>query len=472
MTPSKKIRILPLAIQKKIFWGIFFLLAANIFWFSFQNTLPYIKADGWRFIDIYLIPWNEGTLTLSSLFKDHHPQPIVATLFIINAELFNLRMDYEGLLGVLFIVLSSLILIREFEKHSLGLLASIASAIVIMSLVSTNVYTWSLVTIGYIEGLFSLLVIIKLNKASEEKFNYRNSFIQIIWLTAFLTFFGDGAKLVAAAIILAFLISSLLKKDFIYLKLSSVILISIFLNKLIYSALGLQSNTQYSITADTINKTLEHFVNLTQYIGIGLMSAWGNISDYKKIFDLNNQDIEVGGTIILLVYILTFFIYYKSKIHLKTQTPITLIILGILTALAGWIFRYNPDMQEPISANIPRYYRMYSLSLVGIIWVWVEYIKNKSIEVKAGVNFAIILIISSHLWATTSGWNMSKYIRKGISNVNSTIITHGNNDFNARPSYFVTGNNYPEPYKKSIKYIKENKMNLFMEKGFIEKYNN
>ena len=144
--------------SKHFVWFVFFVLAANVLLFTYFNSVPYVKSDGWRFIDIYLIPWSEGALRFADIFKDHHPQPLTAVLFIINAEFFGLRMDYEAIFGLMFVILSSFILVRELEKRNVSKFHLIVVAVISMSLLSVNIYTWSLVTIGYVGRYFFRLV--------------------------------------------------------------------------------------------------------------------------------------------------------------------------------------------------------------------------------------------------------------------------------------------------------------------------
>mgnify|MGYP007027637994 CR=1 FL=1 len=149
-----------------------------------------MKSDGWRFIDIYLIPWSEGRLELSGFFSDHHPAPITAGLFILNAELFGLRMDYEAMFGVLFVVLSSFILIREMGKRNLDELSVIAVVIITMSLVSINVYIWSLVAVSYyIPGLFGLLAIFYIDRITKDRIRLRDLSMLMVALFLFLLMF-------------------------------------------------------------------------------------------------------------------------------------------------------------------------------------------------------------------------------------------------------------------------------------------
>lgn len=458
-------------LNKCFLWFIFFILALNVFLFTYYNSIPYVKADGWRFVDSFLVPWSEGGLSFSDLFnKEAHPQPLTASLFILNAELFGLRMDYEGILGVIFAILSSYVLLRKLQLSEIDRFSMIAIAVVMMSLVSTNVYTWSLVTIGYIQGLISLLMIFYIDNISKATYKLRDLSILAFCLLLYFFIFGDGAKLIIASVVGVLIVAAVFERNIDYLKIIAVIFIIYVINTQIYQALGVGGINAGKIPDGILETIFTHQYEFLRYVGIGLLSACVNIAVISKYFNLSIIAIEITGLVVLALYVLTCFLYYRTKIYEKTRAPVVLIGMGLLTAIAGWIFRYNPEVQEPISANVPRYYTMYSFGLVGVIWVWAEYIKLRINNMRFIVMAVLLVLIGSHLSATLAGWTSSKYVRMGVVRAIDTMIAHGEGDYSDALPRFVTGSNFPEPYKKDIKYLKENKLNVFMDDGFVQDY--
>lgn len=453
-------------------WLVFIVLSLNVLLFTYCNSIPYVKSDGWRFIDIYLMPWNEGKLGLSGLFRDHHPQPLTAGLFILNAELFGLRMDYEGMLGVVFLILGCFFIIKEMKNRTLDGLSIVTVSTIMMSMVSVNIYTWSLVTIGYIEGLFSLLVIIYVDRMAKTRIGQRDLFALVVWLVLFSLIFGDGAKLTLVSIAGVFVMSSILEKKIELIKIIMTIVIALVIKGWIYHLLGVHEPYSGKLMSGGMWGAVTYFDEFMRYIGIALMSAWGNLGIYKNYFGYGDNIVDVAGLIVLVLYLATCFIYFKSKIYEKTKIPIVLIAIGTITAVAAWVFRYNPELQEPVSANIPRYYRLYSYGLIGVVWVWAEYIRERVSRIQIVVLSMMVMLIGSHTVAAIAGWDMSKYIRKGIIDVSETMISHGKGDYSKNVPLFVTGSNYPEPYKRGIKFLKDNKMNVFMENSLFQKYRN
>lgn len=453
-----------------VVWLVFFILASNILLFTYLNSVPYVKSDGWRFIDIYLIPWNEGTLQLGDFFRDHHPQPLTAGLFIFNSEFFGLRMDYEALLGVIFVILSSFILVKELEKRGLSTLSLIVVAVVSMSLVSVNTYTWSLVTISYIGGFFGLLVIFYIDRVAKTEMPAGSSVKLFLVLLVFSIIFGTAAKIIYASIIAVFLVGGVFERKLNFFKLIALVILVLLVSGQFYSALGVESSYSDRLPGRDLTRVFEFFGEFLRFLGIGFLSAWGKVGYLKKIDGVGNNFIGLVGLTLLITYVATCLLFYYSKLYQKTKAPLILIMISFVAAVASWFFRYNPELQEPIVAATPRYYRHYAYGLIGVIWVWAEFARARTPGIRIVLNTMIVLLLVSHIVAAAEGWRMSKYIRKGIVDVSELMLTHGNGDYSKKPPRYVTGGNYPKRYKKGITYLKDNKLNVFMDPDFIEKY--
>ena len=139
------------------------ILLLNAINFTYLNADPHVRGDGWRFIEMFLVPYSLGNLTIVDLFNDHHPLPLAPLLFIFNAEFFKLRMDYEAFVGLFFILCNSLIIISEMKKNSYSLLGILVKIFVCISMTHPITFVWSLVTIGYIYFFLGSIVIFSIN---------------------------------------------------------------------------------------------------------------------------------------------------------------------------------------------------------------------------------------------------------------------------------------------------------------------
>ena len=104
-------------LSRLLFSIAFGALFANVFAYTWVNANPLVHHDGWRYTELFLKPVFEGTeWSWSLLWSDHHPQPINALLFIANAKLFDLRLDYEALGTLFFLLAFALLLYRLYLR--------------------------------------------------------------------------------------------------------------------------------------------------------------------------------------------------------------------------------------------------------------------------------------------------------------------------------------------------------------------
>ena len=106
------------------------------------------------------MPFYNGEFGFADLYVTRggadHVQPVHRILFFINAILFDLNLRYEAVLGAVFVVLIAVIMCLHFVRsHNIDSIPQgvavgmIVMVVLIFSLNSTNIYTWSLVALGY-----------------------------------------------------------------------------------------------------------------------------------------------------------------------------------------------------------------------------------------------------------------------------------------------------------------------------------
>lgn len=142
---------------------------ANAFYYGYETHHTIIRADLWRFIELYLMPYYNGTFELKMLWSDHHPNPISAILFILSAEYFDLTVSlyyYVGIISKIFFMAFFLYLMdKSIERKSpLLYLMMMLVVSIFFSLKSHAEYTTSLVTFGNFWMLLSLTVLYIVDK--------------------------------------------------------------------------------------------------------------------------------------------------------------------------------------------------------------------------------------------------------------------------------------------------------------------
>lgn len=152
-----------------ILFGLLALIAANALVFGALHTNPLPTEDSWYFIRSILFPYYEGSLRFIDLFAHRgggdYSQPIHRLLLLISAENFQLDFRFEFFVGYAALLLIPCLAawaLYVSNKHrgsnTIGVCALLIFAVT-LSLSSLNIYTWSLVMLGYINTLFAFSIL-------------------------------------------------------------------------------------------------------------------------------------------------------------------------------------------------------------------------------------------------------------------------------------------------------------------------
>ncbi|WP_313256503.1 hypothetical protein [Stenotrophomonas acidaminiphila] len=143
------------------------LACGNALLFSLAAATPLIQADGWDFLEYFLPRYFDGSMGFLDLFMKRngidHAQPLQKLVLLFHTRFFDMDFRVEGLIGVLFGIVWCTIIAVELHRQSIEntgqrVIAAIGVSLVFalgLSLNSTNVFTWPLVTLGYISLLLS-----------------------------------------------------------------------------------------------------------------------------------------------------------------------------------------------------------------------------------------------------------------------------------------------------------------------------
>lgn len=171
-------RLAPLAPDRlglRLAISLAWLVAAVVAAFGIRHILttanPLVMSDGWYFVDAWLIPWQDGTLTLADLWaKRHgnHAQPVAALLFLANAKWLGLDMWAETLVAVGLAAIFCWLLIHIARRNGDALTpvarAWVGAAIVcvVFSINAQGKLSWSLVGLFYFGHCLGLLFLVLL----------------------------------------------------------------------------------------------------------------------------------------------------------------------------------------------------------------------------------------------------------------------------------------------------------------------
>jgi hypothetical protein len=444
------------------------IIFSQMFYYVYENATPMIRADGWYYIQIYLIPWLDSSLSVKTLWSNHVTQPLTVILFILNARFFDLQMNYEALFAASFSLLlfGSIYytICSSFDKSSPKLevnLLHIVVASILFSLTSVIVLTWSLMTLGYIALSMVVLGICFLDKLTVQNTRWQ-LFGLTVGLCLLLLSFPNEARFYLYSAIIVIFIRSLIQRKSSGLTVLVPLIISLIFIYLFILEFG---NTRYNEAKvlTTILHRPQYFLNYIEYIGVGLLSPWLNISAVVKNTDYGHSFFINCGHIALVVYLLSLILYFVSDLSRKTIMPGVFIFAVLLTALGGAIFRYVPAVQSPMSANVPRYYLYYMVGVIGVVWIWTYCllnVKRRNLG-RAGAIIIFSAVLYSQYFSSTWAHAISPHLKRANVINTETMIKHANGDMSWEIPFGMVGNNYPEPYLSGLDFLKEHQLNVF-----------
>ncbi|MDO5611383.1 MAG: hypothetical protein Q4G62_11550 [Pseudomonadota bacterium] len=144
--------------------GVLIALVASInaLRFSSQAATPLVQADAWFFVEHFVSKYLDGTLTFSDLFIQRgagdHAQPLQKLILLWHTHYFGMDFRIEGIIGTLAgivfccLIALPLALRNAADKHTAALQSVLIGMLfaLALSLNATNIYTWPLVTLGFV----------------------------------------------------------------------------------------------------------------------------------------------------------------------------------------------------------------------------------------------------------------------------------------------------------------------------------
>lgn len=463
-------------IKTVVFWAAFFGLFLNCSVFSWKFSESIVRADGWRFISLYLRPWFEGGWHWSILWHDHNPQPITALLFIFNAKLFNLNMLYEQMFSMMFLGLNGTLLyyiysknLEEKDKNKPTYFFSFLIITSVLFSLKTHIpLVWSLVSLSYIGNFFGICLLLFYDQTLKKKNSFYREMLLVVFSTLFLICFPTNAILFVLSLIASLLIAL---TCFPFKKITLLIMpaaLSLFIQKLFFIHIGAGAKYQTKFVFDSVFDSFSGFIKSISYCAVGISSGLISLEGLTAKLKINDVVLLVICYCYVLCCIFAIFYFIKTKSIKKTILPLCLIFLSIIFAIASSAFRFDPATQSVFSANLPRYYPTYSLGGVGLIWIAIcsLYHLRRSGKTKIAsctIIFCLSLIVFSQMLYSVFYWKYFIGVGRKSDNLNAYSIIKNNADgnFEIPPPFYISGNNYPEPYKSSLKFIKKHKLNVF-----------
>ena len=441
---------------------IVFVFIINAIYFGWTIHSSYIRADQWRFIELYLYPLYDNSFEFKMLWSDHHPEPLIASLFILSEKYFDLTVNlyfYVGIIGKAFFIILFLFLVNKSLKN-VGLIFNLLVYVLIvstfLSLKSINEYAWSLVTLGNF-WLFILLVGAYYLSNIYKEINIKNSSLLLFILACLLVFSKDLAIIYIGSIIGTLLLVLFIDKRYgKFLEVMFIVLLSFLIYKIFYIYIDVEQKYTNSILFDINNFNI---IGIIQSYSIGLLSGVLQIQFLKDI-GFENTTILYIGYVILLLYVMVIIIYIKLRLYNISLIPIIFMLFTLVFITAVILYRFYPsaDIINWVIAS-PRYTKLYEIGIISMFWAIAIIIKTalfNKILIKTIILMVSVLILIN-IYAIKTSWDFSKYVVNTNKKIEKELFSYVNGNDNKIPK-FVRGGFFSE---EKVEFLKKYKLNVF-----------
>lgn len=409
-----------------VLWLSFVLLAINLIVYVANTATPHLRADAWFFLSEFLIPWHEGNFSFFDLYTVRsdadHVQPVHRILFFANAELFDLDFRVEAIVGVLFLIFVAGALVKHFKSsiydfsdNRTVVFMMLCLCMVVLGFNTTNIYTWSLVALGYMTIFINVCLFIYLSKFINE-ISGKNA-ILLILMAMLALFVGDdvGILVVSLSALMLFIVS-LFKRDKNVLVMAIAIISIVFFYGMIKSNIITYLNV--SNESGRFLSAIEYYVNnlgeILEIVSAPFADSVVHLSYLKKTFsDFKSLSIFIG-CLVILFHIYCWFFYLKFKLYERSYLPLMLMLYSY-ALIAGVLVYRIPDFGVGY-LHSPRYIRAYQPGLWGALLCFIAVYSQKHTEMNkylkntvAGIFVFLFILQFSYI---NLAWKSSGYINK------------------------------------------------------------
>ena len=447
---------------------IIVILSVSVLLFTYLYHSEYVRADQWRFLELYIIPIYQNSFHVASLWIDHHPQPLTALLFIISAEYFHLSINLFSYIGIfskiIFFIFFLYLLntsITTWQQKSQSLLMIVVASI-FFSLKSINEYHWGLVTLSNFWFLVLLGMYFYMDRAL--KYNvYKNGIVFGLLVLCLLIGAKDFATiglLGSAIFLLVLLLFSDKRKKAIILFL--ILAVSFLLFKIFWAYLNVEPQHVSKLLFDFNSLNI---LGALRSLAAALLSGFVNIS-MLQAYGVSDTYILLTGYMVLAAYMYILFAYLKDKLFDTNSIPLLLILYLFLFIVAIFLFRFFPIGSE-IDWRLasPRYTKVYEIGAIALIWAYaILFNKKKRSNFFTCILyiFGIILFILNIL-SVFKAWDFSKYLVSTNTKIEKSLLEcFENNETCDNLPKWLTGGSFTQ---EKILFLQKNQLNVFYKRG-------
>lgn len=429
------------------------------------STPAYLKWDNWRHLEVYLVPWYEGRFEFSDLWANHHPNPAAAMMFIFNAEVFGLRLDIEACVGWVLRAIAVAILVMHAGRNRVGarreridwndpiLLVILLSA---FSLQSDRLYSLPLLAFNNSSSFLVLVVMAcsydeycgsrSFPEAREAAISLRRV-VLLIALIALTSVTNNALILMSIASMSALLAAARGERGDVR-ALAGFTLLAVA-----YLLLGRSIESVNPLRRDP------SFVDVLMQDPLGMfekyaMALFSSLTQTTRLGEIGVADswVPILSYLFALFYLGSIAVFFRQKMWKKTTIPMILILYHVLHMTTTFVVRLPPTTWL---AYMPRYVPTYKIGLLGVLWIYLDWMQVVGYRRVAGVAVAFLLLVE-----VERGLHLNSFARRNavrIEVIENAIYQSGVDN---RLHFDATRASGPVTLEK-IQFLKRHRLNVF-----------
>lgn len=460
-------------------WIICTVLVANALAYAVNFSAATIISDGWYFLDVFIRKALDGSLGLSDFFVRRagfdHAQPLKKLLLLVELRHFDLDFRIGAVVGVLsafvcLLIIRSIMTWKDATSYGLKNWLWAMACIVLMSLNSVTVWTWGLVTTGFMFYALILFFLIALWRSIST-----DKYIFLTFSALTIAIVGDDRALIttiASLIALAFTAWRVREYRRTSIKAGGILIGCYILARICYrflyvapSSHGMELTTRlagiwhafvqggwYEWALVPLGESIASSVPLTSYpLSIYVGSA-------AKAIELTI------GALLLIAH--GWFWYTASRKPMNIQKFSAIVLMLTFYAFVAGIIWARVPVYGNVSLSQARYIVLYSFGNVALLLMCAACDWSQSPRVGCR-KVAVVVITLALLWwqlpISRAAWIRGPWIRQYHAHIVDQIwyIAETNKVPKNCMRQVVICKYSPERRADLINLLEKNKLNIF-----------
>ena len=401
-------------------------LAFSTLFFILTTTDPLLVQDGWYYLDVFFSRAIEGQLAISDFFIRRggfdHSQPLYKLIYLIELRRFDLDFTPQAVVGffsalgiawISFLAIKGKKTLSEVTSAQWFGLSALLTCVV--SLNSTEIWTWPDVTIQYISFFCVILFFLVLATI------HGSSRLLLAGLTSLLVTLAasDVAVLAVAAVFAVFLVQGVRVWRSDAKPMLLVIAIFILTETVLYWATPVIGGTPSSQGAGV---SLENLSECWKWIVLPLANSVIAKDNLALVFPkyLFASQLVISCLMILahLAFWRAFFRSEKVGVYAFASYVMLFFYALVLGIVVGRVGRFGADY-----LNSPRYVLYYQFNLIALIVMSVSHFDSRRAAGLVRVGFTMIFIAWFALQVPLSNyaWESAPYHRLAYVKIASQV---------------------------------------------------